>query len=333
MLRFDGRVAIVTGAAKGLGREYCRLLGSRGARLVINCLPQEDGEAEALVAEIRSSGGDAIVVAGDIGGVEVPNALVEAAVSTWGRVDIAVSNAGNTPPASHASNDPSLTIDPWLDVHVRATLRLNAAAWPHMQEHGYGRLLATSSAAATGYINLPDGHLVDYSLAKASLFGVVRQTAAEGRSHGIACNLVMPWAYTTMVREATGGSELGRWMEANLRAELVANAVAPLLHEDCPVSGEAITAGGGRVARVFFAATRGLFERDLTPETALERWPEVMGSVDVNGMLVDAFEQTQPREEAVMNGTLIGGAVPALSIIAEMPLKGSSMSMNSGDGD
>jgi hypothetical protein len=130
-----------------------------------------------------------------------------------------------------------------------------------------------------------------------------------------------------MVADAIGATELGKWMEANLKAEQVAAAIAPLVHESCPVNGEAITAGGGRVGRIFFAATRGIFDPDLTPETASEHWDQIMGGTAADGRMLDVFEQTQPREEAVHGYMLQEGKLPDLSVIAQMPLKGGSKSM------
>ena len=196
-----------------------------------------------------------------------------------------------------------------------------AGCWQRVRER------ATGAGAGNGYIRFPDGFNIDYPFCKAGLFGLVRQTAAEGRPEGILCNMVMPWAYTKMVADAIGGTELGKWMEANLKAEQVAAAIAPLVHESCPVTGEAITAGGGRVGRIFFAATRGVFDPNLTPETALEQWDQIMGGVGADGTMLDVFEQTQPREEAVHGYMLQEGKLPDLSMIAQMPLKGGSKSM------
>ena len=326
MLRFDERVAVVTGATHGIGRAYALMLAERGARVVINC--RKDNEvAREVVKLIEQHGSEALVVAGDIGAADTPGNIVEAAMDAWGRIDIAISNAAAGTPSSLAYEDVSSTIDACFDMHVRSTLRMHQAAWPHMQRQKHGRLLATGSAGGNGYIALPGGYLIDYALCKSSLFGAVRQTAATGVEHNIKFNMVLPWAYSKMVDEAIGGTELGIWMEANVRPEQVAAAVAPLLHEKCPVTGEAITVGGGRVGRVFFAATRGIFDPDLTPEKALECWDKIMGSTAEDGTLLDAFEQTQPREEAVMVQMLQSGQLPDLSEIVQIPLKGGSKSM------
>ena len=326
MLRFDQRVAAITGATHGIGRAYALMLAARGARAIINC--RKDNEAAREVASLaRAAGGDALVVAGDITEAATIKSIVQAAMDTWGRIDIAISNAAVAGSQSRAFDEIDQTIDATFDLHVRSTLRLHQAVWPHMQRQGYGRLLATGSAGANGYIAFANGFDLDYPLCKASLFGLVRQTAAEGAPHNITCNMVMPWAYTKMVSEAIGGSELGVWMEANLRPEQVAAAALPLVHERCPVSGEAITAGGGRVGRIFFAATRGIFDRELTPEKVLDQWDQVVGSTGPDGVLLDVFEQTQPREEAVHGVMLQTGEIPPLSDIARMPLKGGSKSM------
>ena len=326
MLRFDNRVAIITGATHGLGRSYALLLGARGAKVIINCRKNNEF-AQAAADGVVAAGGEALVVAGDITDPSTPKNLVSAAMDTWGRVDIAISNAAVGGPQSRPFENNDETIDSVFDLHVRATLRLHQEAWPHMKRQQYGRLLTTGSAGGNGYIAFANGFDLDYPICKASLFGLVRQTAAEGRPHGILCNMIMPWAYTKMVAEAVGGSDLGVWMEANLRPDQVAAAVASLVHEDCPITGEAITAGGGRVGRIFFAATRGIFDRDVTPELVTEQWSQIIGTTADNGTLLDAFEQTQPREEAVHGAMLQEGKIPELAVIAQMPLKGGSKSM------
>jgi len=327
MLRFDGRVALITGATFGIGRAYAELLGSRGAKIIVNCRKENDA-AHEVVEKIKASGGDAIIVTGDVGEEDTIKRMVDTAIKEWGRIDIAVSNAAGTYPMSLPWEDSSKTIDRVFDVHVRATLKMNEYVWPYMKEQGYGRILVTGSAGGTGYIALPEGYTLDYALCKASIFGVVRQTAAEGMAHNIKCNMVLPWAYGKMVADFIGGSELGKWMEANVRTDQVAAAVAPLLHEDCPTTGETITAGGGRVGRIFFAATRGYFDRDLTAEKAFENWDKIMGTYGEDGTLLDVFEQTQPREEAMMGYLLETGDFPDLTTISTMPLKGNSKSMN-----
>lgn len=327
MLRYDGRVALITGSTAGVGKAYAELLGSRGAKVIINCRKENDA-AHAVVNNIKASGGEALIVAGDVRKAETIQAMVDTAIDAWGRIDIAISNAAAPIETALPSGNVAETIDDGFNVHVRSTLRMNSLVWPYMEKQGYGRLLATGSAGGTGYIALPGGYYVDYALCKSSMFGLIRQTAAHGKPYNITCNMVMPWAYTKMVDESIGGTELGLWMEANQRPEQVAAAIAPLLHEDCPVTGEAITAGGGRVGRIFFAATRGIFDRNLTPEESLERWDEIMGTTAPDGTLLDVFEQTQPREEGVMGSTLMKGELPSLTEIVKMPLKGGSMSMD-----
>jgi NAD(P)-dependent dehydrogenase (short-subunit alcohol dehydrogenase family) len=259
--RFDGRVAVITGAGRGIGRGYARLLADRGASVVVNDLGgsiegvgADGGPAAAVVAEISAAGGSALADGHDVATVDGARALVEAAVERFGRVDIVVNNAGIVRWAGFPDADED-NLAQHLAVHVGGSFNTTRAAWPHMVEQGYGRVVMTTS---TGMFGLPTN--VSYATAKAAVIGMTRSLSTAGARHGILVNLIAPVAMTRMAGMADDGADDGvddGAASSPMAPELVAPMAAFLAHEDCPVSGEIYVAGAGRFARLFLASTVG----------------------------------------------------------------------------
>ncbi|MCU1368110.1 MAG: putative short-chain type dehydrogenase/reductase [Ilumatobacteraceae bacterium] len=276
-LRFDGRVAVVTGAGRGIGRGYAALLAERGAQVVVNDLGSsksgvgaDDGPARSVVDEIVAAGGVAISDANDVSNEAGAAAIVDAAIGAFGRIDIVVNNAGiirwaDLPEADLAG------LQSTLDVHLIGSFNVSRAAWPHMVAQQYGRIVMTTS---TGMLGLP-GNLA-YAAAKAGLVGLARNMRLSGAKHGITTNLIAPVAYTRM-----GGAPSADPSPADapplMAPTMVAPMVAYLCHEDCPVSGEIYVAGGGRFSRLFIASTNGYVQTDgqPTPEDIAAHWAEI----------------------------------------------------------
>lgn len=269
MLRFDGRVAIVTGAGRGLGRAYARLLAGRGASVVVNDVGSSmagDGAdarvAARVVEEIVAAGGTAVADGHDVSTPDGGAALVDAALARFGRVDAVVNNAG----IMRWAGMPEVTathLDDHLGVHVRGSFNTARAAWPHFAAQGCGRVVNTTSA---GLFGLPDN--VAYATAKAGIVGLTRSLAAAGSKHGIKVNAVAPAAVTRMAGQPDGA-------DPALAPELAAPLVAYLAHEDCPVSGEVYAAGGGRFARIFVACTPGWVDTNATIEDVAAHWAAI----------------------------------------------------------
>jgi len=274
--RFDGRVAVVTGAGRGIGRAYAHLLAARGARVVVNDLggtKEGDGHdpepSQRVVEEIVGAGGSAIPQTSDVSTVAGGQALIDAAVGEFGRIDIVVNNAGiirwGGLPDADAGN-----LKSHLAVHVGGSFNTTRAAWPHMVEQGYGRVVMTTS---TGMFGLVDN--LGYATAKAAVVGMTRSLTVAGRPHGIKINLIAPNAWTRMAGQVeTPAQSTPKQMEP----ELVAPMVAYLAHEACEVSGEIYLAGGGRFARIFIAATQGFLPAQpaqTTMEDVAENWAAI----------------------------------------------------------
>lgn len=261
-MNFDGRVAIVTGGGRGLGRAYAELLGRKGARVVVNdpgfALGGTDSDAapaEEVVAAIRASGGEAIACFESVASPEGGAAIVDAALSAFGRLDILVHNAGNTRRASIRDMSPE-DYHAVLDVHLHGAFYVAQPAYRHMCDAGYGRIILTSSIA--GLYGEPN--VLNYSVAKGGIIGLTNVLAVEGAQFGVTCNAILPAAVTRMA-DARDTSAY-----PPLEPHRVAPAVAWLAHEDCTVSGEMIVALGGRMARAYVAETHGVWRDDWTVE-------------------------------------------------------------------
>ena len=278
---FDQRVAVVTGAGRGIGRAYALLLAQRGARVVVNVLGGsiegdgiDVGLAATVVEQINAEGGSAIADTNDVASVEGADALIAAAVTTFGSIDILINNAGimrwaGMPTVDHAD------LARHLDVHVFGTFNTVRAAWPHMLQQRYGRIINTTSA---GVFGLPNN--LAYATAKGGTVGLTRSLATAGAKHNILANLIAPAAMTRMAGPAGNADPQGSPMDP----ALVAPLVAYLAHEDCPVNGEMYAAGAGRFSRVFIASTDGYVHApDATHapstapsiETVAEHWATI----------------------------------------------------------
>jgi NAD(P)-dependent dehydrogenase (short-subunit alcohol dehydrogenase family) len=268
-LSFEGRVAVVTGAGRGIGRAHALLLADRGASVVVNDLGgsmegvgADTGPASTVAAEIVAAGGVAIADTNDVSAVAGAQALIDAAVAQFGRIDILVNNAGIVRWAAFADYDAE-NLAAHIAVHVGGSFNTTRAAWPHMVEQGYGRIVMTTSA---GIFGLPNNS--SYATAKGGVVGLTRSIATEGAKLGIKVNAIAPAAYTRMA-SGPGADQLP--------SELVAPMVAFLAHEDCPVNGEIYTAGGGRFARVFIGVTEGYLAATPQPtiEDVAEHWAAI----------------------------------------------------------
>ena len=270
-LGFDGKVAIITGAGGGLGRQHALLLASRGALVVINDLGgavdgsgSDKGAAERVVDEIKSLGGDAVADTNSVATPEGGTAIVQTAVDAYGTVDIVINNAGILRDKAFHNMEPDL-MNPVFDVHLKGAFHVTQPAWVIMREKGYGRIISTSSAAGI-FGNFGQ---TNYGAAKMGLVGFTRVLAVEGAKYNIKANAIAPLALTRMTETIMGA--LGDKLDPGL----VSPIVTYLAHEDCPVSGQTFSVGGGRVAQVFIGETKGYFKADLKPEDLRDNWDTV----------------------------------------------------------
>jgi NAD(P)-dependent dehydrogenase (short-subunit alcohol dehydrogenase family) len=258
-LGFDGKVAIITGAGGGLGREHALLLASRGALVVVNDLGgavdgtgSDKGAAERVVDEIKAAGGDAVADTNSVATPEGGEAIVQSAIDAFGRVDIVINNAGILRDKAFHNLTPEL-LEPVLDVHLKGAFNVTRPAWVRMREQGYGRIVSTSSAAGI-FGNFGQ---TNYGAAKMGLVGFTRVLAVEGAKFNIKANAIAPLAMTRMTEAILGA------FGDKLAPGLVSPIVGYLAHESCEATGRVFSVGGGRVAEVFIGETPGYYQADL----------------------------------------------------------------------
>lgn len=259
-LRFDNRVAVITGSGRGLGRAYALLLASRGAKVVVNDVGgslkgdgSDAGPAQEVVDEIRAAGGEAVACTDSVATAEGGKAIIQSALDHYGRIDILIHNAGNV--RRGLLKEMSYEdFDAVLDVHLRGAFNVVRPAFPLMCKAGYGRIVLTSSVSG-----IYGNHTVaNYATSKTGMIGLCNVAALEGAAEGVKCNIIAPGAVTRMAE----GLDTSQYPP--MGPELVAPVVGYLAHESCAVTGEILSSMAGRVSRIYIAESQGVYQPSWT---------------------------------------------------------------------
>jgi 3-hydroxyacyl-CoA dehydrogenase/3a,7a,12a-trihydroxy-5b-cholest-24-enoyl-CoA hydratase len=272
-IRFDDRVAIVTGAGGGLGKSHALLLASRGAKVVVNDLGGSvDGSgagsraADAVVAEIKAAGGDAVASYDGVDTDEGAKKMVSIAKQAFGKLDIVINNAGILRDVSFMK----MTDEDWekvLRVHLYGSMYVTKAAWPLLRENGFGRVVFTTSAAGL-YGNFGQAN---YSSAKLGIVGLAKTLAQEGAKYNIRCNVIAPIAKSRMTETVMPPDML-----AKLGPEFVSPLVAYLSSEQCQDSAQIYAVGGGYVSRVAIVEGEGVaFKGTMSVDDVAKAWDKI----------------------------------------------------------
>lgn len=297
-IRFDGQVAIVTGAGNGLGRSHALALAARGAKVVVNDLgAARDGSgassaaAEAVVAEIRAAGGTAMANGANVTDPAQVAAMVQAAVEAWGRVDILVNNAGILRDKSFAKG----TLEDFrlvIDVHLMGSVICTQAVWGLMRDQGCGRIVMTTSSSGL-YGNFGQAN---YGAAKMAVVGLMNTLHLEGAKYDIRVNALAPTALTRMTDDL-GMPEAAL---AQLGPEHVTPALLYLVSRDAP-SRTILCAGAGGYSLARIVETEGIYlpPEDRSPEAIAARFAEI---ADPEGQ--QAYEQGWQQSSKFLNKAL-----------------------------
>lgn len=273
-MRYDGKVALVTGAGNGLGKDYALAFAARGASVVVNDLGGDfKGQgrgtmaADKVVDEIRAKGGKAVA---NYDSVEEGEKLVQTALENFGRIDIVVNNAGILRDRSFAR----ISDQDWdliHKVHLRGSFQVTRAAWPHMKKNNYGRIIMVTSAAGI-YGNFGQAN---YSAAKLGALGLSNTLAIEGRKNNIRCNTIAPMAGSRMTETVMPPDVL-----ESLKPEYVSPLVLYLSHDSCEESGSLFEVGGGWIGKLRWERTEGSVCREkgspMTPEDVRDNWDKIL---------------------------------------------------------
>ena len=287
-MTLETRVAIVTGAGGGLGRQHALYLARQGARVVVNDLGQ--AAADAVAAEIVAAGGQALAVAGSVTDEAAVRAMVERTMAEWGRIDILINNAGILRDKSFAK----MSLDDFrlvVDVHLMGAAVCCKAVWEIMRGQAYGRIVMTTSSSGL-YGNFGQAN---YGAAKMALVGLMQTLAIEGEKYGIRVNCLAPTAATQMTAGVLAEESLNR-----LDPALVSPALLPLVVEDAPTRA-VVCAGAGHFARAYVTLTPGEYIGGGAGagERLLAEWDAVS---DPAGSIVPDYGFTQAEREVASAG-------------------------------
>jgi len=296
-IRFDGQVALVTGAGKGLGRAYAEALAARGARVVVNnrkrALDDAPASADLVVDAIRATGGEAVA---NYESVEAEGAgvrMVEQAIQQFGGIDVLVCNAGiGTASMFHKTS--LETIRHVMEVNTMGTLAPIHAALPHMRAAGYGRILTnTSNAGMFGAVGW-----AAYAASKSAIHGFVASLSDENKAKGVHVNAILPFAHTTMTGELFHNEAYPEGTDRRLTTGIVANLAVWLVSRACTLSGRVLVGGGRVFRRARMVQNRGVELDDPTPEhlaelaDEIDAMDELILYEDTPTLLADIAERT-----------------------------------------
>jgi NAD(P)-dependent dehydrogenase (short-subunit alcohol dehydrogenase family) len=296
MIDFSDRVALITGAGRGLGAHHARLLASRGAAVVVNDpgvatdgTASEQRPADDVVAEIKAAGGAAVADYGSVTDPGQAEAMVERTVAEFGRIDILVNNAGILRDKAFHNLEWD-NLNAVLDTHLRGAFYVTRPAFRKMRQQSYGRIVMTSSNSGI----LGNFGQANYGAAKLGLVGFMNVLKIEGAKYDIKVNAIAPVARTRMTEEILGP------VAEKLEPGLVSPVVAYLCSQACSVTGEIYSVAGGTVSRMFIGLTKGWFkhpEREgaLTPEDVEANLATIR---DETGYIVPASNQEELQKIA-----------------------------------